>query len=195
MFASAMLPLLWLVQGQEAWFFFAIAFVLSIVLTCGQQYVLDASVGVLKKRRLYFLRSTDWTELGQLSDIHVVKRRKSSSDDGGEAMNSYIDFTFKNGTTHIWSLTYGPSDVYRDQINAFLTDIGGAKDLPTYEVPVSTPTTSERPPMPSSPTNTTVWDTTPQPPKSTLPSPASVWDAAPAAPEHTKSTSQSVWDK
>lgn len=192
MFASGMAPLLSLVQGSSAWFLFCIAFLLSIVLTCGQQYVLDASADVLKKRRLYFLRSTDWTEIGKLSDINVVKRRKSNSEDG-EAMNSWIDFIFKDGTTHIWSLIYGPSDVYRDQINGFLTGIGGATDLPTYEVPVSTPTANERPPMPSSPPNTTVWDTTPQPTKST--SPSSVWDAAPAAPENTKSDHQSVWDK
>lgn len=195
MFASAILPLLSLIQGTDALVLFCFVFLLSIVLTCGQQYVLDSSTDVLKKRRLHFLRPTDWTELGKLSDINVVKRRKSISDDGGEATNSYIDFIFKDGVTHTWSLNYGPSDVYRDQINSFLTEIGGATDLPTYEVPVSTPTTSERPPMPSSPPNTTVWDTTPQQPKSTSPSPASVWDAAPAAPENTKSATQSVWDK
>ena len=111
-------------------------------------------------------------------------------------MNSWIDFNFKDGTTHTWSLIYGPSDVYRDQINGFLKDIGGATDLPTYGVPVSTPTTSERPPMPSSPTNTTVWDTPPQPTKSVSSSaPTSVWDVSPAAPENTKSDPQSVWDK
>ena len=195
MFASAMVPLLSLIQGTGAWFFFCIAFLLSILLTCGQQYVLDASADVLKKRRLYFSRSTEWTELGKLSDIHFVKRRKSSSEDG-EAMNSWIDFMFKDGTTHTWSLSYGPSDVYRDQINGFLTGIGGASVLPSYEVPVSTPATSERPAMPSSPPKTTVWDTIPQPAKSTSPSAStSVWDVAPAAPENTKSDSQSVWDK
>lgn len=195
MFASAMVPLLSLIQGTGAWFFFCIAFLLSIVLTCGQQYVLDSSRDMLKKRRLYFSRSTEWTELGKLSDIHFVKRRKSSSEDG-EAMNSWIDFMFKDGTTHTWSLSYGPSDVYRDQINAFLTGIGGATVPPSYEVPGSTPATSERPAMPSSPPSTTVWDTTPQPTKSTSPSaPTSVWDVAPAAPENMKSDSQSVWDK
>lgn len=195
MFASAMVPLLSLIQGTGAWIFFCIAFLLSIVLTCGQQYVLDSSWDMLKKRRLYFLRSTEWTELGKLSDIHFVKRRKSSSEDG-EAMNSWIDFMFKDGTTHTWSLSYGPSDVYRDQINAFLTGIGGATVLPSYEVPGSTPATSERPARPSSPSNTTVWDAIPQPTKSDSPSaPRSVWDVAPAAPENTKSDSQSVWDK
>jgi hypothetical protein len=195
MFASAVAPLLSPIQGTGAWFFFCIAFLLSIVLTCGQQYVLDSSWNMLKKRRLYFLRSTEWTVLGKLSDIHIVKRRKSSSDDGGEAMNSWIDFMFKDGTTHTWSLSYGPSDVYRDQINGFLTGIGGATVLPSYEVPGSTPATSERAAMPSSPPNTTVWDTIPQPTKSDSPSaPTSVWDVAPAAPENTKSDSQSVWD-
>lgn len=196
MFASSILAFLSLFQGTDAWVLFCVAFLLSIVLTCGQQYVLDSSWDILRKRRLYFLRSTEWTDLGKLSDIHVVKRRKSNSDEGGEAMNSWIDFNFKDGTTHTWSLIYGPSDVYRDQINGFLKDIGSATDLPTYEVPASTPTTSERPPMPSSPTNTTVWDTTPQPTKSVSSSaPTSVWDVSPAAPENTKSDSQSVWDK
>ena len=76
MFASAVAPLLSPIQGTGAWFFFCIAFLLSIVLTCGQQYVLDSSLNMLKKRRLYFLRSTEWTVLGKLSDIHIVKRRK-----------------------------------------------------------------------------------------------------------------------
>jgi hypothetical protein len=73
MFASAILLLLSLIQGTNALILFGVAFLLSIVLTCGQQYVLDSSTDVLKKRRLHFLRPTDWTELGKLSDINVVK--------------------------------------------------------------------------------------------------------------------------
>ena len=193
MFAAALTPILSLIQGTGGWFFFCIAFLLSIFLTCGQQYVLDASADVLKKRRLYFSRSTDWTELGKLSDIHFVKQRQGSGE-SGDALNSWIEFIFKDGTAHTWSLSYGPSDVYRDQINDFLMSHGGATVLPSYEVPGSTPATSERPARPSSPSNTTVWDAIPQPTKSDSPSaPRSVWDVAPAAPENTKSDSQSVW--
>ena len=194
MFAAALTPILSLIQGTGGWFFFCIAFLLSIFLTCGQQYVLDASADVLKKRRLYFSRSTDWTELGKLSDIHFVKQRQGSGE-SGDALNSWIEFIFKDGTAHTWSLSYGPSDVYRDQINGFLTGIGGATVLPSYEVPGSIPATSERPAMPSSPPSTTVWDTIPQPTKSTSNSPRSVWDAAPGKTENTKPASQSVWDK
>lgn len=168
---------------SEAWVAFFVSLLLSIILTCGQQYVLDASADVLKKRRLFFLRPTAWEELGKLTDIRFVQRRKASSDDG-EAMNSWIDFNFKDGTTHTWSLSYGPSDVYRDQINAFLMSHGIDNSLPTYkqQFQMSTPT-NESPPMPSSPPSSTVWDTTPEPRKSTSPSAtasASVWDAVPA---------------
>jgi len=196
MFASALVPLLSLIQGTSAWIFFCIVFLLSIVLTCGQQYVLDASEDVLKKRRLYFLRPTAWDEIGKLTDISFVQRRKSSSEDG-EAMNSWIDFNFMDGTSHIWSLSYGPSDVYRDQINAFLKSHGIDNSLPTYEQQFQiSPPTNERPPMATSSPSSTVWDTTPKPTKAEPPSAStSVWDVSPAAQENTTSASQSVWDK
>lgn len=182
----------------EAFVIFLISLFLSIILTCGQQYVLDASADVLKKRRLFFLRPTAWEELGKLTDIRLVQRREASSDDG-EAMNSWIDFNFQDGTTHTWSLSYGPSDVYRDQINAFLMSHGIDNSLPTYkqQFQVSTPT-NESPPMPSSPPSSTVWDTTPEPRKSTSPSaPASanVWDAVPAGQKDTSTAGKSVWDQ
>lgn len=183
---------------SEAWVAFFVSLLLSIILTCGQQYVLDASADVLKKRRLFFLRPTAWEELGKLTDIRFVQRRKASSDDG-EAMNSWIDFNFKDGTTHTWSLSYGPSDVYRDQINAFLMSHGIDNSLPTYkqQFQMSTPT-NESPPMPSSPPSSTVWDTTPEPRKSTSPSAtasASVWDAVPAGQKETSTAGKSVWDQ
>lgn len=180
----------------EAWVAFFVSLLLLIYLTCGQQYVLDASADVLKKRRLYFLRPTAWEELGKLTDIRSVKRRKPSSDDG-ESMNSYIDFNFKDGTTHTWSLIYGPSDVFRDQINAFLMSHGIDNSLPNYkqQFQSSTPT-NERPPAPSSPPSSSVWDTTPKPakpePSSTS---ASVWDVAPAGQENAKTVNKSVWDQ
>ena len=126
MFASAMVPLLSLIQGTGAWVFFCIAFLLSIVLTCGQQYVLDSSWDMLKKRRLYFLRSTEWTELGKLSDIHFVRRRAFTSRDE-EPLNSWIDFVFKDKTSHRCSVKAWDIDEYHFQINAFLK-----KYIPTY---------------------------------------------------------------
>ena len=89
MFASGVVPLLSLIQGTDAWFFFCIAFLLFILLTCGQQYVLDSSGAMLKKRRLHFLRSTEWTELGKLCDIHFVNRRKSGSDERQAAFEEF----------------------------------------------------------------------------------------------------------
>ncbi|MDG1559511.1 MAG: hypothetical protein P8R03_08335 [Candidatus Poseidoniaceae archaeon] len=194
--ASATFGLSFLAGVSEAWVAFWISLAFSIVFTWGQQYVLDASADVLKKRRLYFLRPTAWEELGKLTDIRSVKRRKPSSDDG-ESMNSYIDFNFKDGTTHTWSLIYGPSDVFRDQINAFLMSHGIDNSLPNYkqQFQSSTPT-NERPPAPSSPPSSSVWDTTPKPakpePSSTS---ASVWDVAPAAQENAKTVNKSVWDQ
>lgn len=181
---------------SEAGVFFVTSLFLSICLTCGQQYALDASADVLKKRRLYFSQSTQWEELGKLSDIHFVKRRKAGSEDG-EAMNSWIEFNFKDGTSHTWSLSYGPSDVYRDQINAFLKSHGIDNSLPTYkqQFQISTPT-NDSPPMPSSSPGSTVWDTTPNPVK---PEPssgsASIWDAAQSVAEDRKHTNKSVWDQ
>ena len=181
---------------SEAWVGFWVSFALVILLTCGQQYVLDASADLLKKRRLYFLQSTPWEELGKITDIHFVKRRKPSSDDG-ESMNSYIDFNFKDGTIHTWSLLYGPSDVFKNQIKSFLVSHGIVDSLPTYKQQFQTSTpTNDSPPMPSSPPSSTVWDTTPKPAK---PEPssasASVWDVAPAAQENAKTANKSVWDQ
>ena len=181
---------------SEAWVGFWISFALVIILSCGQQYVLDASADVLKKRRLYFLRPTPWVELGKLTDIRFLKRRKPSSDDG-ESMNSYIDFNFNDGTTHTWSLLYGPSDTYTIQIDDFLISHGIDNSLPTYkqQFQISTPT-NDSPATPSSPPGSTVWDTTPQPTKLTPSSgSASVWDVAPAASENAKTASKSVWDQ
>lgn len=178
----------------EAWVSFWVSLAVVIILTCGQQYVLDASADILKKRKLYFFQSTSWEELGKVTEINEVIRRKASSEDG-EAMNSWIDFNFKDGTTHIWALSYGPSDVYRDQINAFLMSHGVDTNLPTYEVPIST-STNDSQPMPSSPPSSTVWDTTPKP---TKPEPssesASVWDAAQSVAEDRKHANKSVWDQ
>lgn len=178
----------------EAGVVFLISLLLSIYLTCGQQYVLDASENVLKKRRLFFLQPNSWEELGKVTDINQVIRRKASSEDG-EALNSWIEFNFKDGTTHTWSLSYGPSGVYRDQINAFLMSHGVDTNLPTYEVPIST-SANDSPPMPSSPPSSTVWDTAPKP---TKPEPssesASVWDAAQSVAEDRKHANKSVWDQ
>jgi len=128
MFAAAVAPLLGLIQGfwREAGFFFCIAFLLSIVLTCGQQYVLDSSSDMLKKRKFYFLRPTQWTELGKLSDIHFVRRRAFTSRDE-EPLNSWIDFVFKDKTSHRCSVKAWDIDEYHFQINAFLK-----KYIPTY---------------------------------------------------------------
>lgn len=179
---------------SEALVGFWISLPLVIILTCGQQYVLDASEDILKKRRLFFLQSTPWVELGKVTDIHEVIRRKASSEDG-EAMNSWIDFNFKDGTIHTWSLNYGQSDQYRDQIITFLQSHGVETTLPNYEVPIST-SANETPPVPSSPTGSTVWDTTPKP---TKPEPssesASVWDVAPSVAEDRKHANKSVWDQ
>ena len=59
--------------GGESFMFEAlIILVIGYGVTSGQQYVLDGTAGVLKKRNLIFLRPTEWKILGQLlSLIHI----------------------------------------------------------------------------------------------------------------------------
>ena len=142
--------------------------------TSGQQYVLDGTAGVLKKRNLIFLRPTEWKILGRLSDISHAKRIKSAGDE--EGLNSEIEFYFKDGTEHKWNLFYGDSMYYSSQINDFLQSYGekdntASKPKPSREVQVSDAPLSK--PVPES---TNVWG---QPIQSGSSESAStnVWDA------------------
>ena len=142
--------------------------------TSGQQYVLDGAAGVLKKRNLIFLRPTEWKILGRLSDISHAKRIKSSNDD--EGLNSEIEFYFKDGTEHKWTLYYGDSMYYSNQINDFLQSYAEKNDTPSKpkasrEVQVSNAPLSK--PVPES---TNVWGQPIQSASSESAS-ASVWDA------------------
>ena len=142
--------------------------------TSGQQYVLDGTAGVLKKRNLIFLRPTEWKILGRLSDISHAKRIKSSNDD--EGLNSEIEFYFKDGTEHKWNLFYGDSMYYSSQINDFLQsyaekDNTASKPKASREVQVSDAPLSK--PVPES---TNVWGQPIQSASSESAS-TSVWDA------------------
>ena len=188
-------PILSLLYIPAPWILFWISLPLSILLTCGQQYVLDGPADVLKKRRLYFLRSTEWTTIGPLSQIYSIERREPNSDgDGGEPLNSWIDFHFKDRATHTWSLSYGPSDVYRDQINEFLAKRtqgnGKASESPEeISVPLNDKVQSQ--PVPSS---TSVWDL-PAKDAPSHPAPSSVWDTSVKDAVTTDNPLSSVWDQ
>ena len=188
-------PFLSLVAIPSPWFIFWISLPLSILLTCGQQYVLDGPADVLKKRRLYFFQHTEWTILGPLSQIKSIERRKPSSDgDGGEPLNSWIDFHFKDRATHTWSLSFGPSDVYRDQINEFLVRMvqkNGQQGEPSGVISVPLNDEVQSKPVPS-PSN--VWDKPAQTAPS-HPAPSSVWETSVKEAPAADKPSSSVWDQ
>ena len=151
-----------------------IALAIGYGVTSGQQYVLDGPANVLKKRNLIFLRPTEWKILGQLSDISHAKRIKSDNDD--EGLNSEIEFYFKDGTEHKWTLYYGDSMHYSKQINDFLQSYAekndtASKPKASREVQVSNAPLSK--PVPES---TNVWGQPIQSASSESAS-ASVWDA------------------
>ena len=152
-------PFLSLVAIPPPWFIFWISLPLSILLTCGQQYVLDGPADVLKKRRLYFFQHT-----------------------------------FKDRATHTWSLSYGPSDVYRDQINEFLVRMvqkNGQQGEPSGAVSVPLNDEVQSNPVPS-PSN--VWDKPAQTAPS-HPAPSSVWETSVKEPPTAEKPSSSVWDQ
>ena len=168
------LLMLTLFGGEEFLFEAIVMLVIGYGVTSGQQYVLDRTEGVLKKRFLMFLRPTDWKILGQLSNLSHAKRRKSSSD--GEGLNSEIHFYFKDGTEHKWNLFYGDSMYYSSQINDFLQSYGekdntASKPKASREVQVSDAPLSK--PVPES---TNVWGQPIQSASSESAS-TSVWDA------------------
>ncbi len=152
-----------------------IALAIGYGVTSGQQYVLDGPANVLKKCNLIFLRPTDWKELGQISNIQMASRRKSESEDG-EAMNSWIDFHFKDGTTHIWSLYYGDSENYVTRINSFLARFNEKEEITTPSTAsVNVELTDTTPTQPVT-DSTTIWE---KPSQSTPNESASTgfWDA------------------
>ena len=160
--------------GEEFLFEAIVMLVIGYAVTSGQQYVLDRTEGVLKKRFLMFLRPTDWKILGQLSNLSHAKRIKSSSDD--EGLNSEIRFYFKDGTEHKWNLFYGDSMYYTNQINDFLQsyaekDDTASKPKASREVQVSNAPLSKLVPE-----STNVWGQPIQSASSGSAS-ASVWDA------------------
>ena len=173
------LLMLTLFGGEEFLFEAIVMLVIGYAVTSGQQYVLDRTEGVLKKRFLMFLRPTDWKILGQLSNLSHAKRRKSSSD--GEGLNSEIHFYFKDGTEHKWNLFYGDSMYYSNQINDFL------KSSEEQEVVTSNPFTASKLKSPREvqvsnaplskpvPDSTNVWGQ-PKPNVSSESASASVWD-------------------
>tara|TARA_Y100000766_G_scaffold258341_1_gene246502 strand:- start:5091 stop:5726 length:636 start_codon:yes stop_codon:yes gene_type:complete len=142
--------------------------------TSGQQYVLDGHANVLKKRNLIFLRPTDWKELGKISNIHKATRRKSSSDDG-EAMNSWIDFHFKDGSKHVWSLYYGDSEFYRNQINIFLERFHQKDGAATPSTAPLVSLTDSKPAQ-SAKKSASVWEQSPQTIPNASPS-TGFWDS------------------
>lgn len=188
-------PFFSLLAIPPPWFIFWISLPLSILLTCGKQYVLDGPADVLKKRKLYFLRPTEWTTIGPLSQIKAIERRKPSSDgDGGEPLNSWIDFHFKDRATHTWSISYGPSDVYRDQINEFLVRMvqkNGQEGEPSSAISVPLNDEAQSRPVPSS---SNVWDQPAQAAPS-HPAPSSVWDTSVKEAPAADKPSSSVWDQ
>ena len=188
-------PVLSMLYIPTPWILFWISLPLSILLTCGQQYVLDGPADVLKKRRLYFFQHTEWTILGPLSQIKSIERRKPSSDgDGGEPVNSWIDFHFKDRATHTWSLSYGPSDVYRDQINEFLVRMvqkNGQQGEPSGVISVPLNDEVQSKPVPSS---SNVWDKPAQTAPS-IPAPSSVWETSVKEAPAADKPSSSVWDQ
>ena len=188
-------PVFSLVAIPPPWFILWISLPLSILLTCGQQYVLDGPADVLKKRQLYFFQHTEWTILGPLSQIKSIERRKPSSDgDGGEPLNSWIDFHFNDRATHTWSLRYGPSDVYRDQINEFLVRMA-KKNGQTVESSgaISVPLNDEAQSKPV-PSSSNLWGQPAQVAPSN-PAPSSVWETSVKEPPTAEKPSSSVWDQ
>jgi hypothetical protein len=144
---------------------------------------------------LYFFQHTEWTILGPLSQIKSIERRKPSSDgDGGEPLNSWIDFHFKDRATHTWSLSFGPSDVYRDQINEFLVRMvqkngQQGETSGVISVPLNDEVQSKPVPSPSN-----VWDKPAQTAPS-HPAPSSVWETSVKEAPAADKPSSSVWDQ
>jgi hypothetical protein len=197
LFTAFGVPILSTFQPFVPWFLFWISLPTAIIATCGQQYRLDATTDEFSKRRLYFFRTSSWVVLNQASSIANIRRYKQTGDDGGEPLNSNIDFNFKDGTTHTWSMMYGPSSDYALEINTFLKSFEKAKNLTEYQAPVSH-VGSESLPVTSSTAQPTVWE---QPaPEASLPTPvtpsasANVWDTAPAA-DQGQNPAGSVWDQ
>lgn len=142
--------------------------------TSGQQYVLDGTAGVLKKRNLIFLRPTEWKILGRLSDISHAKRIKSAGDE--EGLNSEIEFYFKDGTEHKWTLYYGDSMYYSKQINDFLQSYAEKNDTASKPKVSREVQVSDAPLSKPVPESTNVWGQPIQSASSDSTS-ASVWDA------------------
>ncbi len=142
--------------------------------TSGQQYVLDGTAGVLKKRNLIFLRPTEWKILGRLSDISHAKRIKSAGDE--EGLNSEIEFYFKDGTEHKWTLYYGDSMYYSKQINDFLQSYAEKNDTASKPKVSREVQVSDAPLSKPVPESTNVWGQPIQSASSDSAS-ASVWDA------------------
>ena len=160
--------------GEEFLFEAIVMLVIGYAVTSGQQYGLDRTEGVLKKRFLMFLRPTDWKILGQLSNLSHAKRRKSSSDD--EGMNSEIHFYFKDGTEHKWTLYYGDSMYYSNQINDFLQSYAEKNDTASKPKVSREVQVSDAPLSKPVPESTNVWGQPIQSASSDSAS-ASVWDA------------------
>lgn len=196
-YAVFIVPLLAFTGDMMFWNSIWFAVPLSILLTCGQQYRLDSETDEFSKRYLYFSRASSWKVLNKVSAITSIERTKGAGSDGGESLNSWIDFFFNDGTEYKWSMLYGPSDKYASEINKFLASFEKGTDVVAHDAPLSG-SFGEGEASPSATPDSSVWK---QPPPATEQAPAAtpstpnIWDTTPAGSEENQSNSTFIWDQ
>jgi hypothetical protein len=162
------LMILTVAPGDSNYFGLAMfTLIIAFGVTSGFQYKFDALNDVLAKRYLIFLRPMEWKILGKVSNLSHAVRRKATTDDGSEPLNSSIDIYFKDGSSFTWSLTYGPSVKYAQQINDFLSSNARAESVvPQNSVPISTPLSKDAQSLEDS-VSKNIWEKTPPKPADT----------------------------
>lgn len=195
-YSTIAIPLFSIIGGMMLWTPLWLVVPLSVLLTCGQQYQLDSETDEFSRRYLFFLKQSPWVVLNKVSAITNIERLKDQGEDGGEALNSRIEFYFNDGTNYTWSMLYGPSEQYASQINLFLQSLEKSAYLVGHEAPL--PASRDGGVLSSSVTSgSTVWE---QPSSATKQAPAAtssslnIWDSTPAAPDDLQSDSTFLWD-
>lgn len=109
------------------------------------------------------------------NEAMYIRRTKPSGDSDGEPLSSRIEFYFKDGFMHTWSINYGPCEDYAMEISFFLKrfelETNPDTPRPSYGVPLSTgaqevpsaaPTSvrdaPSQPKQPQAQPSTSVWD-------------------------------------
>ena len=196
-YSVLMVPLLSITGDMMLWNLFWFTVPLSILLTCGQQYCLNSETDEFSKRYLYFSRASPWKVLNKASAITSIKRHRSAGSDGGDALNSSIDFTFNDGTEYKWSMMYGPSEEYALEINMFLASFEKATDLVAHDAPLSG-SSGEGEASPSVTPDSSVWKQLPpatkQAPAATSSTP-NIWETSPVGSEEHQTNSTYIWDQ